>query len=84
VATTTIRVSTRTHEALRALATATGEPIVRLVERAVERMRADEFFAEVDAAYGRLRAEPVAWADEVAERQAWDNALADGLDENEG
>ncbi len=79
--TTTIRVTERTHELLRALSTRTGEPMARLVERAVERMRADEFFAAVDAAYGALRADPSGWAEETDERAAWEATLGDGLEE---
>lgn len=82
MATTTIRVSERTHELLRALATRTGEPMARLVERAVERLRADEFFAAVDAAYGALRADPNAWAEESDERAAWETTLGDGLEDD--
>lgn len=84
MATTTIRVSERTHEVLRAMAATTGEPMSRLLERAVERLRAEEFFSALDAAYDALRAEPSDWAEEQAERAAWEATLADGLDEDEG
>lgn len=80
MATTTIRVTERTHDLLRALAAASGEPMARVVERALERLRADEFFAAVDAAYGELRAEPGAWAEETEERRAWEATLGDGLE----
>lgn len=79
--TTTIRVSERTHEALRALAAASGEPMARLVERAVERLQAEEFFTALDAAYATLRADPAAWAEEEAEREAWEATLGDGLED---
>lgn len=42
-----------------------------------ERVR---FFAEVDAAFRALRADPVAWAEELREREEWDAVLADDLD----
>ena len=80
MATTTIRVSERTHEALRALAASTGEPIARLVERAVEHLRAEEFFLELDHAYDRLHADASALAEEAAEREEWEETLADGLE----
>ena len=83
MATTTIRVSERTHEALRALADSTGEPMARLVERAVERLRTEEFFAELNNAYDRLRADPASWAAETAEREAWETTLADGLERDD-
>ena len=80
MATTTIRVNEETRDALRALAASTGEPMARLVERAVEHLRAEEFFAELDHAYDRLRADASASAEEAAERKEWEGTLADGLD----
>jgi predicted DNA-binding protein len=80
MSTTTIRVSEQTHEALRALSASTGEPMARLVERAVEHLRAEEFFTELDHAYDRLRADPAALESELEERQAWEATLMDGID----
>jgi predicted DNA-binding protein len=80
MATTTIRVSEETREALRALAASRGEPMARLIARAVEHLRAEEFFAELDHAYERLHADAGASAEEGAERTEWEATLADGLD----
>ncbi|HEX6677076.1 MAG TPA: hypothetical protein VF486_18860 [Actinomycetes bacterium] len=41
----------------------------------------ERFFAELDAAYARLRADPAAWEEELAERAELEGTLADGLDE---
>lgn len=79
--TTTIRVSERTHELLQAMATSTGQPMARLVQRAVERLQAEQFFASLDAAYEALHADPDAWAEETAERAAWDATIGDGLED---
>jgi predicted transcriptional regulator len=81
MASTTVRVSEETHELLRKLAAATGEPMQRVLERAVESYRREQFFAELDAAYARLQADPVAWEEELAERALLENTLADGLDD---
>jgi predicted transcriptional regulator len=81
MASTTVRVSEHTHELLRTLAAATGEPLQKVLERAVESYRREQFFAELNAAYERLRADPVAWEEELAERAEWDAVLADGLDD---
>ena len=70
-----------THELLRTLAAATGEPLQKVLERAVENYRREQFFAELDAAYAKLQADPVAWEEELAERAEWDATLADGLDD---
>ena len=59
----TVQVSAHTHKLLRGLAAATGEPLQKALERAVEYYRRERFYAELDAAYARLRADPVAWAE---------------------
>jgi predicted transcriptional regulator len=79
LASTTVRVTEETHELLRKLAAATGEPLQGVLERAVENYRRERFFAELDAAYQRLQADPVAWAEELAERAELEGTLADGL-----
>ena len=81
MASTTVRVSAETHELLRKLAAATGEPLQRVLERAVENYRREQFFAEVDAAYEQLQADPVAWKDYLAEQAELEGTLADGLDD---
>jgi predicted transcriptional regulator len=81
MASTTVRVSDETHELLRKLAAATGEPMQRVLERAVENYRREQFYAEFNAAFERLRADPVAWEEELAERALLENTLADGLDD---
>jgi predicted transcriptional regulator len=81
MASTKVRVSAETHDVLRRLAAATGEPLERVLERAVESYRREQFYAEFDAAYARLQADPVAWEEELAERALWEVTLADGLDD---
>jgi predicted transcriptional regulator len=78
---TTVRVSEHTHELLRKLAEASGEPLQKVLERAVENYRRQQFYAEFNAAFERLRADPVAWEEELAERALWETTLADGLDD---
>jgi predicted DNA-binding protein len=80
MSTTTIRVSEQTHEALRALSLSTGEPMARVVQRAVEQLRAQEFFTRLDEAYDHLRADPAALKSELEERKAWEATLMDGMD----
>jgi hypothetical protein len=46
----------------------------------VENHRREQFLAELDAAYQRLQADPVAWAEELAERAELEGTLAEGLD----
>ncbi len=55
--------------------------------RPVVALPADEyhqrFFVEIDRGYGALRRDPDAWREEMAERQALDGTLMDGLDLDE-
>jgi predicted transcriptional regulator len=81
MASTTVRVSEHTYELLRELAEATGQPLQKVLERAVENYRREQFYAELDAAFERLRADPVAWEGYLAERAEWEVTLADGLDD---
>jgi predicted transcriptional regulator len=81
MASTTVRVSEHTHELLRKLAAASGEPLQRVLERAVENYRREQFYAEFNAAFERLRADPVAWKDYLAEQAEMDGTLADELDD---
>lgn len=81
MASTTVRVSERTHQVLRELAAATGEPLQQVLEEAVERYRRVQFFADLRDAYARLAADPTAWNDELAERAELEGTLEDGLDD---
>lgn len=81
MASTTVRVNERTHAVLRELVAATGKPLRQVLEDAVDMYRRDLFFADLDATYAKLRADPVAWEEELAERALWESTLADGLDD---
>jgi hypothetical protein len=42
-----------------------------------------ELLEAMNAGYAKLRADPQAWAAELAERELWDQTLADGVDQDE-
>lgn len=79
--TTTVRLAETTRAALRQLAAETGEPMSVVLEKAVEAYRRQCIFEQANAAYAALRSDPEAWAEELAERRAWEGTLADGLAE---
>jgi predicted transcriptional regulator len=79
--TTTIRVSTRTRDTLHELARAAGVPMQHVIEEALEVYRRQQILLATNAAYAALRANETAWNNLVAEHAAWDDALADGLEE---
>ena len=81
MATTTLRVDRSTADTLRKLAQASGASIREVTAEAAEVLRRRRLMAEFNAAYARLRADPEAWAEELAERELWDSTLMDGLED---
>ncbi len=54
-------------------------PLTEALARAVELYRHEVFLEAMSAGYAALRADPKAWAEEQAERAAWETTSADGL-----
>jgi hypothetical protein len=52
-----------------------------VLEQALEQYRRQQLLEETNAAYAALRVAPEAWADLEQERLAWEQTLADGLEE---
>lgn len=78
--TTTIRVSTHTHDLLRELAQHSGMSMQSVLEQALEQYRRQQFMERANVAYAALRADADAWDDLERERLDWDQTLADGLE----
>jgi hypothetical protein len=81
MSTTTIRVSIGTRDLLHELAQAAGLSMQQVLEQALEQYRRQRILAETNAAYTVIRNDAAAWGDLEAERTAWDQTLADGLEE---
>ena len=79
--TTTIRVSLRTRDLLQELAHTSGSSMQAVLEQALEQYRRQQLLDATNAAYSTLRAKPEAWANLEQERLAWEQTLADGLEE---
>lgn len=77
-----IRISPRSKAVLRTLAKQEGKPMQAVLDEAIEHYQRDKFLDEVNAAFANLKSDPKAWKEERAERALWDEALADGI-ENE-
>jgi hypothetical protein len=80
---TTVRIKRETREALRELEQQTGCRTPELLHRAVDQFRRSLILAETNVAYSALRADDEGWREELREREAWDTALADGLDDED-
>ncbi len=82
MATTTVRIDEQTREKLRALACEMDVSMQDVLAKAVEAYRRQRFLEDANADYERLRADPAAWAEELAERKLWDATLLDGLEDD--
>ena len=78
----TVRIDPISHASLAEIARAKRIPLSEALARAVETYRRQVFFEAMSAGYASLRAAPKAWAEEEADRAAWETTNADGL-ENE-
>lgn len=77
----TVRISETARNSLRELSKRTGESMQNILDRAIEDYRRRCLLDEANRAYSRLREDPEAWAEEQAERAAWDQTLRDGLEQ---
>ena len=75
-----MRVDEKTRATIRQLSKDTGRSMVQVVADAVEAERRRVFMERFNACYARLRARPVEWAEEQAERKLWERTLMDGLE----
>ena len=66
---TTIRVTTPTHDRFARLAQATGRPMTQLLDEAADALERKLFFEQLNERYDELHGEPDAWAEVEAERQ---------------
>ena len=64
----------------RDLAEREGKSIQTVLDDAIEHYRRDKFLDEVNAAYARLKSDPVAWKAELDERLVLEGTLMDGLE----
>jgi hypothetical protein len=77
----TVRISESSHQALKELADREKAPLQTILERAIESYRRQRFLEAANRQYAALRDDSKIWAKENAERDAWDDALADGLND---
>jgi hypothetical protein len=77
---TTLSVPTRVRDTFAAVAASRHTTMLALLEEAAQRLEREEAMRQATASYERLAQEdPAAFADYVAEGQAWDALAADGL-----
>jgi predicted DNA-binding protein len=79
VASAMVRIKPDTHAKLKELSERLGEPMPAILDKAVEAFRRQAFLENLAADFATLRGDEKAWAQELAERKAWDQTLMDGL-----
>lgn len=75
----TVRISQTALQTLRQIAAQAGEPMQAILDKAIEAYRRQLFLKRANEAYAALREKPEAWQEEIAEREAWDVVLYDGI-----
>jgi hypothetical protein len=77
--TLTVRINRAAHATLRSLAEETDESMTEVLDKAIEAYRRQWFLMGLNADFAKMRNNREAWKAELAEREAWDATLADGL-----
>jgi len=83
MSTLTIPITEGSYRILKDLSDQTGQTMLEVLDRALDAYRRKLFFEGLKADYAALRADPEAWAEELAERKLWEATLMDGLDPHE-
>jgi len=78
----TVRISDKGRRVLRELSARTGRSMQALLDEAIEQLRRRRFLEEANRAFQALRDSPRKWKQEEDERAEWEEAVADGLEED--
>jgi hypothetical protein len=79
MASVNVRISEESHQVLRELSEQEGTSMQSLLDEAVEQLRRLKFLAHANAAFTALKADPLAWKEELEERKLWEKTLSDGV-----
>ena len=74
---TTIRVSEETRDRIASLSSATGRPMTRILDEAIEALERKTFFDTFNRRYRELRDDATAWSGIEEERRVEEGALGD-------
>jgi hypothetical protein len=76
-----VRIQPETYDKLRQLADEAGVTMPEVLAEAIDELFRKRFLDECNRAYGRLKADPKAWKQELEERKVWEQTLSDGLED---
>ena len=77
-----LRVQEDVYNEIKELSEQDGLPMAHVIAKAVEEYKRARFFDELDVAFARVKADPIAWAEEKQERALSENTLMDGLQDD--
>lgn len=75
----TVTLSNTAHETLVKLAETSGETMQTVLDKAIENYRRYVFLMQANQAFVVLRQNEELWSEELAERELWDQTMADGV-----
>lgn len=75
-----INMSETTHHKLLQLADSSGDSIQEILDKAIENYRRNLFLLQANEAFLTLRNNEILWQEEIAEREVWEQTLADGIE----
>jgi hypothetical protein len=81
MSTINVRVRPENYQWLREMAEQRGVAMPVILSEAIEQHYRKWLLQGLNDDYARLRADPKAWAEELKERELWDQTLADGLED---
>ncbi|MFM6163644.1 MAG: hypothetical protein ACKPE1_20935 [Dolichospermum sp.] len=62
------------------LVDSSGETLQTVLDKAIENYRRYIFLVQANEAFATLRKNETLWQEEISERQAWEQTLADGVE----
>ena len=76
-----VRIRPESHKILKELAERFDLSIPDVLAKAIDALYRDQLLKGLNDDFAKLKADPKAWAEELAERGAWEATLLDGLQE---
>jgi len=76
---TTVRIKRETKRDLDQLAKQTGQKTQDVLDHAIDAYKPRVFLDQANRAYATLRQDDARWAEEIAERKAWNATSGDDL-----
>ena len=80
---TTVRINSKSRSILKELVGKQNDTQTQLIQKALENYQRAIFLMDYRRGYELLKSDKEAWAEEMAEREAWDSTISDGLEKGE-